>query len=242
MDEPTSFEPQSVLASRHAGWGRLAVLVPVLALVAVLWAGLSDRSAQAPSATNAVAVVPSDVAAVPSTAEPAASPAAIPGIGEPQYPTEVLGLQVERLPDVQDRAIARDRVVAIAGWYYPTEITDCPPLAAIYRLGSLPEIRGGDPLAYCKRHGVLYASRPDIPRRLSANSPDDNPDANAGVPGVATSLIVGVIVPPELETIGADATPVVVVAHFTPESGCRGPRCTQELLIDYLGWALTPSA
>jgi hypothetical protein len=235
VDEPTSFEPQSVLVSRHAGWNRLAVLIPVLALVAVLWAGLSDRSAQAPSATNAVAVVA-------STAEGAASPTAVKVTRDPQYPAEVLGLQVERLPDVQDRGIARDRVVAVAGWYVATEITDCPPLAAIYRLGSLPEIRGGDPLAYCQRHGVLYASRPDLPRRLSANSPDDNPDANAGVPGVAASLSVGVFVPPELETIGADATPVVVVAHFTPAAGCRGPRCTQELLIDYLGWALTPAA
>jgi hypothetical protein len=235
VNEQAGFEARSVLAPRRGGWSGLAVLVPVLALVAVIWAGISDRPPQGPTTTAAVAVIPSSSAG-------AASPAAAIPTGDPVYPAEVLGLQVEPLREVQDRAIAKDRVVAIAGWYVPTKVTDCPPLAAIYRQGSLPEIRGGDPLAYCKRHGVLYAARPDLPNRLSHNSPDDDPNATATTPGVATSLIVGVVVPPELETIGADATPVVVVAHFTPKSGCRGPGCAQELLIDYLGWALTPPA
>ena len=228
VDEQAGFETRAVLAPRRARRNRLAIIVPALALVAVAWAGLSG------SPTDHDVAVATQVASEVGT--PSASPSPS---GDPQYPPEVLGLPVERLWDVQDRPIARDKVVAIAGWYAATSITDCPPLAAIYRAGSLPEIRGGDPLAYCERHGVLYAARPDLPRRLSANSPDDNPAANAGVPGVATSLIVGVVVPPELERIGWDATPVVVVAHFTPAQGCRGPRCTQQLLIDYLGWAPT---
>ena len=228
MDERASFETRAVLVPRRAGRNRLAVVVPAVVLVAVAWAGLSGaRSDQGP-----VSVAP---ASVGGSASQAATTSPLP----PQYPGEVLGLPVERLSDVQDRAIGRDKVVAIAGWYVATSITDCPPLAAIYRPGSLPEIRGGDPLAYCKRHGVFYASRPDPEEGQPAADPQGDAVAGAGLPSVAATLIVGVVVPPELEAIGADATPVVVVAHFTPGGGCRGPRCTRELLIDFLGWAPT---
>ena len=40
-----------------------------------------------------------------------------------------------------------------------------------------------------------------------------------------------------LLAIGAAATQVVVVAHFAPAGGCRGPRCVTELLVDYLPWS-----
>jgi hypothetical protein len=232
MGEQDGFEARAVVAPRRAGRTGLAVVVPALALVAVAWAGLSGSPSD------------QDVAvAVPVATEVVAAPASPRATGDPQYPAQVIGLPVQRLADVQDRAIPRDKVVAISGWYAPTAITDCPPLAAIYRQGSLPEIRGGDPLAYCRRHGVLYVARPDLPRRLSRNSPDDNPAATASVPGVAATLIVGVVVPPELERIGWDATPVVVVAHFVePDGSCDVPNgCGRQLLVDYLGWAPTPS-
>jgi hypothetical protein len=157
----------------------------------------------------------------------------------PEYPAQVLGLNVERLADAEGRVIAHDTVVAIAGWYLATSITDCPPLAAIYRLGSLPEMRGGDPLAYCERHGVFYASRPDLEERLPTNNLEDNRAKSSGLPAFAATLVIGVVVPPDLEVIGAQATPVVVLAHFVRSNAdCGEPAaCTRELVVDHLAWA-----
>jgi hypothetical protein len=229
MDEQTTFEPKAVLAPRRTRWNRLTIVVPVLALAAIASAGLSARSG--PDGSSAT-----DAAPIAAQSSGAAPPAATPPLN-PRYPEQVLGIHVERLVDVEARPIARDTVVAIAGWYVATSIDDCPPLAAIYRLGSLPEIRGGDPLAYCHRHGVFYASRPGVEERLPTNNLEDNRLKDAGLPAVAATLVIGVLVPPELEIIGAEATPVVVLAHFTPTGGCRGPRCVRELVIDHLAWA-----
>lgn len=232
MDEQATFEPRSVLGRRRTGWNRLAVVVPAVALGFIAWAGASGARPGPDGAgpTDAAAIAAGSNSAAPSAAR--ATPPLRPG-----YPAQVLGIHVEPLVEAQARSIARDTVVAIAGWYVATSITDCPPLAAIYRLGSLPEIRGGDPLAYCHRHGVLYASRPDLEERLPTNNLEDNRAKDAGLPAVAATLVIGVLVPPELEVIGADATPVVVLAHFTPSGGCRGPRCARELVVDHLAWA-----
>jgi hypothetical protein len=138
-------------------------------------------------------------------------------------------LAVQRLDDIRPRRLGRDDVIAVAGWYVATAITDCPPLAAIYREGSLPEVRGdADEWAFCDRFGVLYASRPDL---------DESPPS-AGLAAVAVTLVVGVVVPPELEVIGADATEVVVVGRFVePGDGCRVRLgCRRELVVDHVAW------
>ena len=78
-----------------------------------------------------------------------------------------------------------------------------------------------DPLS---ASGTLYPSRPDLPN---------------GVPtGVAVTVITGVIMPLDLETVGADATQVVVLGRFGKSSdGCRtGVGCSRELVIDHVGW------
>jgi hypothetical protein len=212
MDEQASFEAQAVLAPRRARRSRLAIVLPVLALFGIAFAGYTGgRSDQDAKPTDAAAAVP------PS---PTTAPLAV----EVRYPEVVIGLGVHGLVDVQAQGLGRDGPVAIAGWYVATAITDCPPLDAFYRAAALPEVREDiatvDSWAFCRRTGVLYASRATYP-----------------VSAVPATLITGVVVPPALEKIGAAATQVVLVAHFVPADGCRGPRCVTELLVDYLGWS-----
>jgi hypothetical protein len=235
MDEHASFEPRSVLGRRRGGWSRLAVVVPALALVATVWAGIGgDRS------NEGVANVPATGAAAASI-DVVASPAAVlPGPQRPRYPADVLGIPVHRLDDVQPRGLGRDVVIAVAGWYVPTAITDCPPLPAIYRAGSLPELRGdADEWVFCDRSGVLYASQPDLDERVPRNNLEDNRSKNAGLPAVAVTLAIGVVVPRELEMVGATATPVVVLGRFVPTGdGCRVEAgCARQLVVDHLAWA-----
>jgi hypothetical protein len=61
---------------------------------------------------------------------------------------------------------------------------------------------------------------------------------DAGLPAVAVTLVVGVVVPPELEMIGADSTEVVVVGRFVESGdGCRIPAgCRRELVVDHVAW------
>jgi hypothetical protein len=224
MDEQASFEAHAVLAPRRARLTRLGLLLPVVALVATAWAGVSgDRSDQA-TAEN-----PGSTAVAAQSLPVEGSTPAVPGVRPPQNPAQVLGLAVQRLDDIRPRRLGRDDVIAVAGWYVATAITDCPPLAAIYREGSLPEVRGdADEWAFCDRFGVLYASRPDL---------DESPPS-AGLAAVAVTLVVGVVVPPELEVIGADATEVVVVGRFVePGDGCRVRLgCRRELVVDHVAW------
>jgi len=144
----------------------------------------------------------------------------------------VIGLDVHRLDEVQPRGLGRDDAVAVVGWYVATAITDCPPLAAVHRDGSLPDIRGdADGRAFCKRTGVLYASPPDV---------QDSWSGSGGLGVVGAKIVVGVVVPPELEMIGADATEVVVVGRFVPSGdGCGAAGdCNPELVVDHVAWAL----
>jgi hypothetical protein len=199
MEERASFEARAVLGPRRARLARLTLLLPAVALVAITWAGLSG-----PRSDQATADITDPTAS-------AAAPTA-----RPQPPAQVVGLPVQRLDDIQPLGLGRDQVIAVAGWYVATAVTDCPPLAAIYRKGSLPEVRGdADSWAFCDRSGVLYASQPSL---------DEPPDR--GDSAVAVALVIGVVVPPELEIIGAESTEVVVVGHFVD----------RELVVDHVAW------
>jgi hypothetical protein len=240
MDEETSFAPRSVLGPRRSGRNGLAILVPALALVATVWAGLSgarpdEDVARVPD--GAAVVVPTIQGAPSSSADRAADPL---GSQRPGYPAQVVGLNVQRLDDVQPRWLGRDEVVALAGWYVATAITDCPRIVVIRRQGSLPEIRRDiDHLAYCDRSGVLYASRPDLDDRLPRSNFEDNRSKNAGLPAVGVELVVGVVMPPELEIVGTTATPVVFVGRFVASGeGCLPQAgCPRRLVVDHVAWA-----
>jgi hypothetical protein len=205
MGEQASFEARAVLPPRRARLARLALLLPVVALVAAAWLGVSGAR---PDELTAEIADPTAVAAL--------SP-------RPQVPAEVLGLDVKRLDEVERLEIGRDEVVVVTGWYVPTAVTNCPTLAALYRDGSLPEVRGdADELVFCERFGVLYPSRPDLGERW---------------PWVPVKLVVGVIVPPGLQAIGADATEVVLIGRlFEARAGCRAPSLCRELVVDHVAW------
>jgi hypothetical protein len=235
MDEQASFEPKAVLAPRRAGWNRLAIVVPALALAAVAWAGASGAGSDGEVAASPQVVA----AAAPSIEVVGSPPVALPPRAA-NYPAKVLGLDVHRLGDVQTRGLDRDTPIAVAGWYVATAITDCPPLAAIYRAAALPEVRGdADEAAFCDRSGVLYASRPHLEVGLPTDDLADNRPWELGLPAVAVTLVIGVVVPRELEIIGAGATPVVVLGRFVESGrGCPAPAgCARELVVDHLAWA-----
>jgi hypothetical protein len=205
--EQSSFEARAVLEPRRPRLARLALLVPVVALVAVAWAGVNGAPPH-----RATAEIPD------------ATVFAAPSLPPPVRPAQVIGLAVHRLADVQPRTLGRYDVIAVTGWYVATAITDCPAVAAIYRAGSLPEIRGDtDKLAYCVRFGVLYPSRPD---------PEDDRSENTRLQGVAVTIVVGVVVPAQLEMVGAGPTEVVIVGRFVGSA--------DTLLVDHVAW--TPGA
>jgi hypothetical protein len=101
MDEQATFEPKAVLAPRRAGWNRLTIVVPALALAALAWAGANGGQSpqQVATATDAVAAV-------------GPSPT-LDTRGAPQYPTQTLGLKVKRLNEIDPLGLRRDEVVAI---------------------------------------------------------------------------------------------------------------------------------
>lgn len=215
MDERASFEARPVLGPRRSRLARLTLLLPAVVLVAIAVAGVSGSRSDHGSA---------------AVAEPTASALAT-ALPRPHAPAQALGLTVHRLDEVDPFVLGRDDVIAVAGWYATTAITDCPPLAAIYRAGALPEDRADiDPWAYCVRSGVLSASQPGL----------DEP--SAGVPAVVATLAIGVVAPPELDVIGAAPTEVVLIGRFVPSGDpCYAPfGCGREFVVDHVGW--TPDA
>lgn len=220
MEEQASFETRAVLAPRRARLSRLALLLPVLALVAIAWAGASGgRQDVATDEAAAPAALASEGAASPGSSLAARASA------PPQLPAQALGFDVHRLGDVEQRGIGRDEVFAVSGWYVATAITDCPPMDAVYRTADAPELGvKWDSWAFCDRSGVLFATQPDdavVARQIS----------------VPVTVVPGVRMSPELEIIGRDATQVVFVGHFVePTDDCTIWRCHDTLVVDYVPW------
>jgi hypothetical protein len=226
MDEQATFEARAVLVPKRARRARLTLFVPILAFAVVAWAGFSGDRSDEPPIADAPAPAVTPPALVATDASPSSGPVIVP---DPGLPTQVLGLDVRHLDDLEPANIDRDTAVAIHGWYVATSISDCPPVAVIYHDGALPEILpDADPVAYCQRSGVLYASRPDSSDRLPTNNLEDNRSKNAGLPAVPATIITGVVAPPEIEFVTGDAFEVAVVAEFI-DSG-------RSLIINYVGW------
>src|SRR6476646_2846231 len=236
MDEQARFEPQAVLGRGRSDRNRLLVAVPVMAFAVIAWAGLTGpRSGAEVAARSPLTAAPALAAA--SVAAPAATVLAVAG---PDYPTQLLGFAVHRLNDVQPGELSPDDVTAIAGWYVATSIIDCPPLHAIYRSGASSGGSGrADSWAFCDRSGVLYAARPELEKGVPTNTLEDSWPEGARLPVVPAELMVGVRVPPELEVVGAEATPVVVLGRFVDSNaGCGSPAvCRRVLAIDHVAWA-----
>lgn len=233
MEEEASFEASAVLPPRRARRARLALVVPAVALAAIVVAGISGAPSDSATAENP------DSTALPLPSVNVGGATSGSRVPRTPAPAQVFGMDVQRLDEVPHRRLGRDDVVAITGWYVATAITDCPPLAALYRQGSLPHVRGdADEWAFCDRSGVLYASRPDFKERPRAPGVEPDPSRRPGPAAVGVTLVVGVIVPLELEIIGGDATEVVVVGRFVDSAGCSAGvrRCPRELVVDHVAW------
>jgi hypothetical protein len=164
-------------------------------------------------------------------------------VGEPEqpYPTEALGLVVHRLDDVEMAQLNSDDVVAIAGWYLPLAVTNCPADVPSSEQGSQVQVRPGfDPWAYCERSGVLYAAQPGADGRVAPTATDGG--GSSGPQSVSATLLHGVRLPADLEVVPAAAMRVVVLGHFVEaSSACMLlGACPSELVVDYLAW--TPEA
>lgn len=225
MEEQASFETRAVLAPRRARLSRLALLVPAAALVAIAWAALSGSRADPGTAVAPQATTQGSA----SAAGPGQSLAAAASTA-PRLPTRALGYRVHRLVDLEALGVGRETVIAVSGWYVATAITECPALEAIHRSNDVAQVGDvWDAWESCERAGILFATQPNdavVARQLA----------------VDVVLVPGVVMPPELEVVGRDATHVVVLGHLveatercTVRSSCR-----DTLVVDYVAW--TPGA
>ena len=236
MDEQASFEPRSVLPPRRARASRLLLLVPVLVLAATVLGGVIGARSD-----HAVADVPEASAATEPSTDSVGSPQAVaPQLRDVRFPAQVLGLEVKRLDDIEVGGLGRDAVSVVAGWYVATGITDCPPLDAVFRTTSVPEL--GNPVdewAFCKRSGMLFASGPNLDSSLPTNNAESDQSTDPARSPIPVTLVTGVVVPPELEMIGAPATPVVVIGRFVNIDNACPLRagCRAELIVDHVAWA-----
>jgi hypothetical protein len=242
MDEQAAFETRAILAPRRGRLGRLVLVVPAIALVAVAWAGVSGARSDPVTASIAAS------SAAPAVVPPVSGADGGARIG-PEYPARVLGLDVHRLDEVGPAAVGRGEVRAVAGWYVATTTIDCAPLAATFRGATSrgadapgsnprPDSWVADSWAYCDRFGLLYASRPDMAQRPPTNNLEDNRSKSAGLPVVPAVLAFGVVAPRELEVLGGEATPVVFLAHVDDTGAdCSVPaHCGRALVVDHVAW------
>jgi hypothetical protein len=226
MDDGSGYEARAVIAPRRSRLARATLLVPVVALVAIVWVGVSGARPDHPTA-----VVP-----LPTIAASPARPTEAP------FPAQVLGFAVQPLDTIQIQGLGLDSVVAVAGWYAPMAIADCPPLAALYKAG--PSTNGNpfvDAYAYCARSGVFYASRPEPDAPVVIDSTEGIGSRSAGLESVAASMVEGVVATQELNAVGGNAAEVVVLGRFVYSgSACGTAAACRALLIDYVAW--TPGA
>jgi len=226
VSENAGFEARGILVPRRARASRLAVLLPVVALLALAWAGASGRRvdvASAPTPVAAAVVASSDVPEQSASPLAAQAPTA-------DVPPMVVGLHVQRLNEVRPRLLSRDDSVALVGWYATTAITDCPPLAAIYRDGARPGADGDvDSWAFCQRKGVFYAAPPSLAF---------TPSASGTIALVRATIAITVVVPRELEVIGAEPIEVVLVGRFVQKNDECGAAtgCAPTFIVDHVAW------
>ena len=223
MDEQTTFEPKAVLAPRRAGWNRVAILVPALALAATSWVGFSGQRSSAESAAK-----PSDAPIVAASNAPVVGPPVRPpGPVEPGYPARVLGLDVQALDDLQRYPPRDDLTIAIAGWYAAGSVSACPAPTDLEQPGFVAEL-GVDARVgtFCRRSGLLFASSP----------------ANVtALPALTVVMTPGIVLPPALDDIRGGATQVVLIGRLADERQCLtcmpAAGFVWQLHVDRVVWA-----
>jgi hypothetical protein len=222
MDDRSGFEARAVIVPKRRRLAIATLLVPVVALVAIAWVGFSGARSD-----HSTAAVPSPAAAA-TPVRPSEAP----------FPGDVLGFAVQPLDTVNFRFLDLDTVVAVAGWYAPMVIADCPPLAALYVAGPRPDIPGTvDSYAFCARSGVFYASRPEPDAPVVIDSIEGVGSRSAGLESVTASMVEGVVAPSGMESVGGAAQVVVLGRFVYSENACGTAAACRALLIDYVAWS-----
>jgi len=212
MDEHASFEPQAVLARRRAGWNRLAVLVPAIALIGAVWIGTSGQS-DSPAASGDKAVADASQSELATEQAPQLAP---------DYPSTVLGLEVRTLADLDQPGVDGGPVIAVAGWYVAWPSLGCPTSYPVVRPGLVAELGvNADIRTFCDRSGVLIAT--------------PNPGAAPALPVVLTP---GVVVPPEVAAPDAAPAEVILVGRIhEPGKRTFQATTTRQLVVNRVAWA-----
>lgn len=221
MDEQATFEPQAVLGRRRAGWNRLLLLVPAVALALTAWAGLSGPRSPYGLDNKPVDNAMAEVSTAPVVvAAPSRAPSG------PGYPPTVIGLDVQAVDDLERYPPRDDLAVAIAGWYVAGATRSCPlptvgsPPAFVAELGVDANGR-----TFCARSGLLFFASPGA-------------DADTVAP-LSVALTPGVVVPAVVNETARTPSAVVLVGRMAAADAAAGRAVSPfKLLVDRVVWAV----
>ena len=223
MDEQASFEPRAVLAPRRAGWNRVAIAVPVMALIGAIWGGLSGPNSAATTADTHHEVTvagPSDALQPTQASRPVAA-----------YPSRVLGIEVRTLADLDSSSVDGDVMVAVAGWYVARPMLGCPASSGIDLPDFVAELGvDADVCSFWDRSGLLVAT-PNPAGSGNVGGANDHPYGLQATLAVPVVLTPGVVVPPVLSDSGTVTALVILVGRL------REPGSGRELVVDRVVWA-----
>ena len=224
MDERASFEPTRVLDPRRAGWNRLALALPALALVVTAWIGLTDAGSD-----HEVASVPT-----PSNA-PAVDARQPPAEDTPGHPSTILGIEVRSLANLDPAGIDKRRVVAVAGWYIAWPSLGCPTSTGAVP-GFVAELGvDADRRTFCDRSGLLVATPNPAGSSMNVGGANDHPFGSGAPPPLPVSVTPGVVVPPELSGTSTASGPaqVILIGRLVESSQPTDQaRSGRQLLVD----------
>ena len=188
MDERASFEPRAVLG-RRAGSNRLAIVVPVVALIGAVWIGTSGPRSDASTADERSG---QRIAQATTAADPVNPTQGL--HQEAAYPGTVLGIEVRTVADLDSSTVRDHPVLAVAGWYVAWPSLGCPTRTGVDVAGFVAELgHDANIRTFCDRSGVLSST----------------PNPTGSTPALSVSLTPGVVVPPEIAD--PDATPAEVI-------------------------------
>jgi hypothetical protein len=214
MDEQTSFETRAVIGPRRAGLNRIAIAIPVLALGAMVWFGLSGTSP---------ALNPANGSPPPTRAPDALES----GRQAPSYPATAFGIEVRTVGDVARADVGAEAVTAVAGWYVAWPNLGCfiadatEPPGILANLGVNADVR-----TFCDRSGALTAA-PTVPRQRAGASP-----------GLYVVLAPGLVVPPQMNVPDGPPIEVVLVGRVVAMRHPTDQVTTdRQFLVDGVAWA-----
>jgi len=229
MDEQASFEPRAVLAPRRAGWNRLAVLVPAVALIGAVWLGTSGPQSDSPTPSGDDKAVARESGTDAIEQVPQRAPEA--------YPATVLGIEVRTLANLEQADVGDRLVIAVAGWYVAWPSLGCPTSSGI-EPGFVAELGvNADIATFCDRSGVLV-STPNPAGSTNVGGANDHPYGSATAPALPVLLTPGVVVPPEVALPYVAPSEVILIGRLE-DPGQRTFQATtaRQLVVDRVVWA-----